>query len=269
MIEVRKVFAFLKKEFRWQLSYRFNFIWAILGAASPLFIFFFIDRLFRPDLSPYLEPYGSSYFAYVLVSLALFNYVAAGLGSISEKLREEEMLGTLESIFVTPTSPYTVLISFGLSNLIVASLELLFYGLVGMVMVRANIQPNYFSMAVILFFSIISFSSLGIISAGFILVFKRGDPLSLAIYGLFSLLGGVYFPVEVLPLPLRLLSSLLPITYAVKAMELAVFRAASIFELSREIIPLFLFSLFLLPLSLFSFRLAMRKARMDGSLSWH
>ena len=269
MLEFKKITAFLKKELRLQMSYRLDFVLGLLGIAGPVFIFFFIDRLFGHRITPYLEPYGSNYFAYILVSLALFNYVGAGLGSLAEKIREEELQGTLEAVLATPTRITTILTAFSLWNFITASLELFFYIILGLVLVKTGVQPNYLSIIVILFLSIVAFSSLGMLSASFIMVFKRGDPLSLAVYGFSSLLGGVYFPVTVLPLPLRAVSSFLPITYAIRSMELAIFRGCSIFQLSGDIIPLLFFSLFLLPVSLISFSLAIRKAKTEGSLSFY
>jgi ABC-type polysaccharide/polyol phosphate export permease len=50
-----------------------------------------------------------------------------------------------------------------------------------------------------LFLTICAITSIGFVSAAFILVFKKGDPLNWGFSVLSWLLGGVYYPITVLP----------------------------------------------------------------------
>jgi ABC-2 type transport system permease protein len=72
--------------------------------------------------------------------------------------------------------------------------------------------------------AVLAFSGLGILAASFVMLFKRGEPATLLVLNGINLLGGVYFPVEVFAerapwlLPL---ANLLPLTYALRALRLA------------------------------------------------
>jgi ABC-2 type transport system permease protein len=57
-------------------------------------------------------------------------------------------------------------------------------------------------------------SGMGLASAGCVLVSKEGDPVSWAFGAGTALLGGVYFPVDLLPDWLRGVASLVPTTHA-------------------------------------------------------
>ncbi len=103
-------------------------------------------------------------------------------------------------------------------------------------------------------------------AASFILIFKRGNPIAWVVNTSFGLLGGVYYPITVLPPWLQAISHFLPVTYAIRSMEMAVYQGSSIKELTQDIATLLAFSALLLPLSLLSFKFAIRKAKMDGSL---
>jgi len=70
-----------------------------------------------------------------------------------------------------------------------------------------------------------------------------------------------------LPDWLQLLARLLPITYALEGMRLALLQDASIHDLLPQIAALSLFSVILLPGSLFSFRYAVKRAKIEGSLT--
>ena len=113
----------------------------------------------------------------------------------------------------------------------------------------------------------VSFNSLGLLAASVILVFKRGNPVAWLFQGVAGLLGGVYFPVEVLPDWLQALSALIPVTYAVRGLQLAVYQGASLPSLSGEILPLAFLAAVLLPLGLFSFAASIRRAKREGSLA--
>lgn len=119
----------------------------------------------------------------------------------------------------------------------------------------------------VLILTVLVFSSLGILSASFVMVLKRGDPVTWMFNGLSTLLGGVYYPITVLPDWLQAISRLLPVTYALEAMRLALLQGASFAELWPNILALLIFGVTLLPASLLIFRYAVRRAKEDGSLT--
>ncbi len=126
---------------------------------------------------------------------------------------------------------------------------------------------NWAAAALILTLAIIVFSGLGILSASFIMVFKRGSPLAWLFGGLSWLLGGVLYPVTILPRWLQQISALLPITHAIEGMRAALLQAAPWSELWHSLGPLLLFAFAVLPLSLLSFQYATRRTRITGTLA--
>lgn len=81
------------------------------------------------------------------------------------------------------------------------------------------------------------------------------------------LLGGVMYPVAVLPSYLQKLSYLLPITHALRGARAAVLHGASVGQLLPEISALAGFCVVAVPGSLLAFALGMRRARVTGTLS--
>jgi ABC-2 type transport system permease protein len=120
---------------------------------------------------------------------------------------------------------------------------------------------------VVLALSVVTFSAVGIISASVILVAKRGDPVAWALNVLLTLLGGVYYPVEILPVYLQRIAEFLPVTYALRAMRLALLQGFSLSALAREVAILFAFAVVLVPLSLLTFQFAVNLAKREGSLA--
>jgi ABC-2 type transport system permease protein len=115
--------------------------------------------------------------------------------------------------------------------------------------------------------SVIAFASIGIIAASVIMVIKRGDPVTTLIAAVSALVGGVYYPVEVLPPWLQIFSYLVPITYALRVMRYSLLVGASAGDVAVDLLVLVGFCLLFFPLSLLMFRKAVDVARRDGSLA--
>lgn len=262
-----KPLAFLKKDFLMESSYRMSFFFNFFGILVSILSYYFINKLFGSKMVPHLAAFGVDYFSYVLLSSAFFGYVGVGLGSFSERIRTEQQQGTLEAVLLTPTRVSTILFSLVLWNLILATIDLLVYVALAVFLFKisfANI--NVVSAVVIFILTVASFSGLGIISASFIMVFKRGNPFGWVLGSLEGLIGGVYFPITVLPGWLQFLAKFFPITHAIRAIQLAVYQGYPLTSLWQEAGLLFIFSVALLPLAIVSFKFSLRKARKAGSL---
>ena len=264
---LKTIFAILKKDFLMESSYRLSFVFSIFGALASVASYFFIDKLFGQRITPYLEEFGVNYFSYVLLSIAFFGYVGAGLGSFSSRLQLEQMQGTLEAFFLTPAKISAILMATALWNIIFSTLNMAIYILLGVFLFKIDFSKiNFISSGCIFLLTITSFSSIGIFSAAFTMIFKRGNPLAWAVSNVEGLISGVYFPVTVLPAGFQFLAKIFPITYAIRAIELAVYKGYTPLQLKKEIGFLIFFSVLLLPLSLAAFKYSLKKARENGSL---
>ncbi len=267
-MELKKLWAFFRKDFLSEASYRLAFALQLLNVLGSLLTFYFVDRLFGNRMVEYLALYGSSYFTYVLVGMAFFNFAGTGLGSLSGRIHAEQIQGTLEAILVTPIRMSTFLVSISLWNFVLATVTLLLYLVVATIGFQLDFgRANLLSVLVILALTGVAFTGLGLLCASLVLVFKRGNPLAWILQQGFSpLFSGVYFPISVFPEWLRLISYCLPSTYALQAMELAVHRNASLMDLLPQLGILCALSLAISPLGLWSFKVAFAKAKRDGSL---
>jgi len=262
-----KPLAFLKRDFLINSSYRFSFIFDFFTILFSVLTFFFIAKIFGKGASQYLTNYGGDYFPFVLIGIAFFGYLHTAMTSFTQVIREEQYTGTLETILLSPTRISTMLISGSLWNFLFTSLRILLYLLFGALFFGFNIsKANFVAAIATLILTITSFSGLGIISASFVIVLKRGDPVSWLFSGVSRFLGGVYFPITILPLWAQRLSLLLPITHSLEAMRKALILGESITGIAQELTVLFIFSAILLPLSVLCFKFAIRRAKKSGSL---
>jgi len=228
--------------------------------------YYFIAKMIGSAGAKFLEPYGGDYFSFVLIGMAFSGYLMISLRSFSDIIRDEQMMGTLEAMLVTPTRTSTIIALSSLWNFISASFRVFVYLVVGVLLGVNMSKANVLGALLILILTIMCFSGIGIISASFIMVFKRGDPINMLFMGTSELFGGVLFPVEVFPGWLQTVSHALPITYSVNGMRHALLQGYSWHELAPDIITLAIFSLILLPVGLFVFEQSVKKVKAHGSL---
>lgn len=265
---IKKSLAFLKRDFAITTSYRFFFLLQFIGIFLWILVFYFIAKLFGEAAAPFLIPYGGDYFSFVLIGIAFSNYLSMGLNTFSGSIRNEQMMGTLEAMLVTPTKLSTIILSSSLWSFIFTSIRVLIYMLLGVFLFGIDISSaNILASFIILFLTIISFSSLGIIAASFIIVIKRGDPITWLFNAISQVFGGVYYPITILPKWLQTFSYLLPITYSLRGMRLALLQGQAFEALVMDIFALVIFSLVLLPISIILFRYAVKISKKDGTLA--
>jgi len=259
--------AFIRRDFLAESSYRLSFALGALATLANLAVFYFIGKLFGGSQAPQLEPYGTSYFTYVFTAMAFFGYIGTGAGSYAGRLRLEQTQGTLEAMLSTPLGVIPFLAAMSAWNFLFATFELIVYALAGVFIFKLDFSAaNWPAAALVFALSASCFAALGVLSSCFVVLFKRGNPLAWVLNNFEGLLGGVYFPVAVLPGWLAAVSSLLPVTYAVRAFQLAVHGGAGLAEIKGELLVLLIFDLVLIPAGVRLFSLSVKRARKAGTL---
>ena len=259
--------AFFKRDLSISLSYRLHFLMQLVGIFFSVSTFYFLSLLLGSAFVPQLEEYGGDYFSFVLIGLAFSGYMGLSLSSFAQSVREGQVMGTLEIMLLSPTRLSAILISSSLWSYMLTTVRVVVYLVFGALVFGFSLnQANFLTALVVLLLSITSFSGIGILSAAFVLLLKKGDPVTWLFGGVSTLLAGVYYPISVLPDWLEPLSRFLPLTYALDAMRLAMLQGHSIYELRFDILVLLGFTFVLTPLAFMIFRKALKRAKMEGSL---
>ncbi|MGC9467173.1 MAG: ABC transporter ATP-binding protein/permease [Anaerolineae bacterium] len=259
---------FFKRDLRTQLSYRLSFLLQLIGILFSIASYYFVGQVFGMAASPYLQAYGGDYFSFVLIGIAFVGYQGVALYGFSSVIQSAQSAGTLEAMLTTPTRLSAILLGSSVWDFAFTSLRVVLYLVAGAVLFGAQFgEANLLAALIILVLTVTSLGAIGILSASFIMAFKRGNPINFLIGGVSVLLGGVYYPVEVLPRWLQTLARFYPLTTSLQGMRRALLSGAPPTALMGEIGVLILFSVVLLPLGLLAFSYAVRQAKRDGSLT--
>ena len=176
---IEKPLAFIWRDFINAATYKLAFIMQFFGIFISILTLFFLSKLLGDVGVFHLKPYGGNYFAFVLIGIAFFSYLGVSMKEVSKVIREGQMLGTLEALLVTQTNIPTIIISSTFYSFIWATFQVSVYLLLGTLLFGINLgNANIVSALFILFLTIISFSGIGIMSASFVMILKKGDPVA-------------------------------------------------------------------------------------------
>ena len=259
--------AFFRRDILNEVSYKLSFFLQLFGIFPVVLMFFFLSRLVGTTISGPLEPYGGSYFPFVLIGIAVQNYLTLSLSRFSGSLRESQLSGTLEAVLATPVRLPSFLMGSTAYSFVFNALRIFIYLAAGSLLFDVHFNWARLPAALgVIGLTIAAFSCLGIFSASFIMLFKRGDPINWGFNVISWLLGGVYYPANILPLWLQKVACVIPMTHSLEALRLILLTDHGFSGLLDHLLVLGLWGAIGLPVSLLCFRYVLNRARIKGTL---
>src|SRR5713226_3647557 len=192
---IRRIWAFLARDWRLELSYRMQFFLRILSILIVVTTLFFISRIFTGFTDPRFTQWRDPLAAW-LTGLAVLNYFMTGFSSLANAIRQEQVQGTLESVLMTPISVPTVIVASSAWDFVEATFFSLLYLLFGALFFDVHYRGSFLLALTFLVLTTTVLACLGILSASFTMVFKRGDPFGIFLGTGSALFSGVFFPTQ-------------------------------------------------------------------------
>lgn len=266
---LRRVRAFIVRDFQLALSYRFQFIFQVMQVLFAVTTLFFISKIFTGGVVTRYGEWRDPLAAWI-IGLAFLNYFMTGFSSFANAIRQEQVQGTLEGVLMTPVSVTTFIVASSAYDFVYATFFSALYLFFGWLFFGVEYRGNYLLALVFLVGTTLVLASFGIISASFAIVFKRGDPLGILLATGSTLFSGVFFPVQLINeyagSAIGQVSNLLPGTYGLDGLRRVLIQGQTFEEVRGPLFTLLSFLAVLFPLSVWLFTRALRRAKREGSL---
>lgn len=265
---LRDIWLFFWRDLTIARTYRTLFVLEAIEALFGAAMFYYVARFVDTPQLEHALPQGGSYFAFSLVGFVFLDYLNAALDTFDRSLEDARDSGTLEHLLVTQTSLPVFVVGSAIYPFAATTLRIAVYVVWAALVFGFPLHTaNWFAVSAVLLVALLAFSGLGILSASYLLVFKRGNPAKWFFLGVSSVAGGMLFPVTILPDWLQLVATLNPVTYALEAMRSALLGGATLAAIWRPLAILLLFAAVLLPISMCVFAWALRRTKITGTLS--
>ena len=265
--ELAKLPAFIRRDLLTLLSYRMGFVSDWVGIFFQVFLLYFIGKMVDTGQLPTFGGRHVTYLEFAAVGIALGVFVQIGLARVSTAVRTEQMIGTLESLLVTPTAPATIQLGSAMFDLVYIPLRTTVFlvavaAVFGLHFSGDGILP---AAIVLLVFAPVVWG-LGLVSAGAVLTFRRGEGMIGIGASLLALSSGAYFPLSLLPSWLASVAELNPLAIALKSMRDAALGGAGWSVLPHALAILVPTGIVTLLVGSLAFRLALVRERRLGTL---
>jgi ABC-2 type transport system permease protein len=265
--ELRKLSAFVRRDFLVLWSYRLSFLTSFVGLFGGALIFYFVGKMVDPAAIPTVGGKHVTYLEFAVVGMTLGGFVHLGLERVSAALRNEQLMGTLESLLTTPTSSQTIQVGSVLFDLIFIpvrmGLLLLMLALVFGLGLDVGGVPQ--SLVLLAFFMPFVWG-MGILAAAITLTFRRGAGIVGLATGALTLVSGLYFPLSLLPGWLETASAANPLTIAATGLREALLGGTGWNSVGGDILILTPLSIVSVLVGTLAFRLALTRERRLGTL---
>jgi ABC-2 type transport system permease protein len=265
---LRVLVAFVRRELAALGGYRMAFIIRILGFGLAVCSLLFLSRFVGAAVNPHLAAYRGNYLGFVVLGFLGTEFQQVGVSVLAQRIRMAQVMGTLEAEVATPAPPWMVLGAPPVYEFATAALRSAAYLLGAKLLLGLDLShANWVSLLVSVPLIIAAFSGLGLLAAATTMLVRRLNPVAMVIGSLSFFLSGVMYPVSVLPDWLRAVGRLLPLTHALAVLRGALLVGSGLGELRSSLLALLVFAGLLAPVGAGMFAFALRRARVDGSLS--
>lgn len=269
--DLRALFAVVRRE--WVIFTRYPswiialFIWPVI---FPMMYILTARALSGPDgsgMAVFMKTTGASDFiGYIVIGTTVWMWQNIVLWDIGFALRNEQMRGTLESNWLSPTWRFSYLLGHTgpqivsmLMFIVVTAFE---FGL----MFHVRLHGSPWMILIMVLAAIPSIYGLGFAFASLVITVKEANAFVFLIRGLVMIFCGITFPISLLPGWMQSIAKWLPQTYLIHGMRAAAFTNAGIRELAPDLLPLLLFGTFWLVVGYFTFLWMERRARRTGAI---
>jgi ABC-2 type transport system permease protein len=265
--EAPKLAAFVRRDFRITLSYRMGAAAGLVGIAGQVLAFSFLGKLVDPTHLPVYDGTRATYIEFVAIGICLNMAVLLLVHELARALRNEQLIGTLDSLLVTPTRVGTLQVGSTLFNLLYVPLRVCLFFVVIALVFGLHVHTGGILPASILMLVFLPFLwGAGLVAAGAVLTFRRGTGVIGAGVAVLGLSSGAFFPLSVLPGWLASLEMYNPIAIVLTGIREALIGGAGWGTLATPTLELLPVAVASVAVGVFFFRLFLRRERRLGTL---
>jgi ABC-2 type transport system permease protein len=267
LAEATKVNAFLRRDFLVAWSYRMSFVSNIAGMFVQAITFYFVGRMVNDNVLPTYGGEPVSYMQFAAIGIAFGGFLSLGLGQVATAVRQEQLMGTLESLLMTPTSTATIQVGSVAYQLLFVPLRTgIFLALIAFAFGLQFDADGIAPAALVFLLFVPCIWGLGLLSAAGVMTFKRGGAgVGLGVT-LLVLASGAYFPLDLLPEWAQQIAQLNPLAIAIGGVREALLGGSGWHSLSADVLLLVPMGAAALAAGLTAFRRAVRREHARGSI---
>jgi ABC-2 type transport system permease protein len=245
------------------VSYRTQLVSQVLSPLFAIALFYYISHLLT--VKTFHSPGG--YFGYVIVGLVIVEILTLSLGIMPVSVRQELVSGTIERFLVSAHGPVNGILGTMLFPLCNAFFSGVLTLVLAAVVFGLPLAATSFLAIPVALLGVVAFMPFALFLVAVVLAFKQVAGASQFIVSGIAIIGGLYFPIALLPGWIRWASEAQPFTPATDLMRHLLVNAPLAHPAGVELLKLVGFSAVLLPTAFMLLRASIRNGQRSGTIA--
>lgn len=269
--EIQAFIAITRRE--WMIFRRYPswiialLIWPLI---FPMMYILTARALSGPDgsgLAVFTKTTGATDFiGYIVIGTTVWMWQNIVLWDVGFSLRNEQMRGTLESNWLSPTWRFSYLLGHTGPQIISMAMFILITAIEFGLIFGVKLHGSIWLVSLVMLASIPAVYGLGFAFASLVITLKEANAFVFLVRGLVMIFCGITFPISLLPGWMQSVAMWLPQTYMIHGMRSSAFANASLMDLWPDLKALILFGAFWLTTGYLLFTWMERRARQSGAI---
>jgi ABC-2 type transport system permease protein len=254
--------AVLRRDMHVFLSYRVRAVSQAMTALFSLTLFYYVSRLVH--VKGFHSP--DAYFGFVVVGIALLG-VLYSCFSIAELVRQELVAGTFDRLLLSPFGAVRGVLAMTIFPMIYSFAMAAVTLAVGCVVFGLQLHwPTVPLSLPAILLVLLAFLPFGVLFAAVTILVKQGAAATTWVIAMLSIVGGLYFPVSLLPQWLQEASKAQPFTAGTDLLRHLLVGTPLTASVASTLIKLAAFAIVLLPASLAALAACIRIGQRRGTI---
>lgn len=208
----------------------------------------------------------SNYLGFIAIGTTVWMWQNVVLWNVGLALRNDQLHGTLETNWMSPTWRFSFLLGSSVTQLVSMFMFLVISGLEFALLFGVRYEGNLLLVILMLLAAIPSIYGLGFAFASLVITLKEASAFVFLVRGIIMIFCGITFPLSVLPNWMQGVAALLPQTYIIRGIRNAALNGADFQTLLPDLVALLIFGVIWLSIGYLTFNWMERRARQTGAI---
>jgi len=269
--DVQALWAVVRRE--WTIFIRYPswiialFIWPVIFPMGYILTARALSGIDGSGLTTFENTTGlTEYVGYIAVGTMIWMWQNIVLWAVGYSLRNEQMRGTLESNWLSPTWRFAYLLGSSIPQLASMFMLMLVSGLEYAFLFKVDFSGSLWLTLLVILAAIPSVYGLGFAFASVVITLKEANAFVFLVRGIVMVFCGITYPLAILPKWMQSVSQWLPQTYIIHAVRTAALSTEGFSGIAFDLKMLVIFGIIWLAFGYLLFNMMERRARQTGAI---
>lgn len=218
---------------------------SVLESLLTIALAYFLNNvLFQDAVMESFQTYTGSddYLSFIVIGVTIQAYANGALLGIGRSLIIERRIGTLESLYLTPSSNSAFMLGVSLQQALLTSIDFLIISFIGIMFGADLTKVNWGGLVLTLVIGHLGFLGMGIMLAAAMLYLRDTYLTQNTVLSLLALICGIAFPIQYLPKWVQSFANIIPLTHTLALSRKTALLGLGFIDIANEVALLALLS---------------------------